>query len=95
MPYDLKSIEDRAAPSATPAASPPGTGPPPPLEAAWLKIVEHPTLREICSSGDGTGIFPVHRNGHNGHENGHQKPNGKPTKNGARWLAKLTRNGNS
>lgn len=85
MPYDLKSIEGRAAPAATPAAAVPGAGPPPPLEAAWLKIVEHPTLREICSSGDGTGIFPVHGNG-NGRKrtNGHKKTNGhpEPTKNG-------------
>ena len=71
MPYDLKSIEDRAAPSAVPAAASPGAGSPPPLEAAWLRIVEHPTLREICHGGDGSGIFPVHGNG-NGHKNGHK-----------------------
>lgn len=94
MPYDLKSIEDRAAPPAEPAASPPGTGPPPPLEAAWLKIVEHPTLREICSSGDGTGIFPVHRNGN---KNGRKRVNGngKTKKNGNGRLHLPGRSGNS
>lgn len=89
MPHDLKSIEGRTASAVAPAAAAPGAGPPPPLEAAWLKIVEHPTLREICRSGDGTGIFPVHANGH---KNGHKKTNGHP-KNATNGRPKANGNG--